>query len=62
MAYVRNFGKGYYGVETEGVTISPEVEKTIQKAFDVAKSIADENIMVHTATDDPAPEGESSSS
>jgi hypothetical protein len=58
MANVRNFGKGYYGVETEGVTISSEVQDTIQKAFDTAKSIPEEEIKVHTTDESSSKDGE----
>ena len=49
MAYVYSFGKGYYGLETEGVTISPEVEDNIMAAFKTAMDIPDANIKVRTA-------------
>ena len=48
MAYVYSFGKGYYGLETEGVTISPEVENRIRAAFATAMAIPDEEIRVQT--------------
>jgi hypothetical protein len=46
MAFVRSFGKGYFALETEGVTVSPEVESRITNAFKRAMAIPDEDIRV----------------
>lgn len=46
MAYVYNFGKGYYGLETEGVTVSKEVSDSITHAFETAMLIPDAEIKI----------------
>lgn len=46
MAFVRSFGNGYYALETEGVTVSPEAETRITNAFKLAMAIPDADIRV----------------
>lgn len=49
MAAVHSFGKGYFVFDTEGVTVSPEVETRVNTAFQNAMAIPDDQIKVRLA-------------
>lgn len=49
MAYVHSFGNGYYALETEGVTVTPDVQRRIARAFNKAMAVPDEAIRVNVS-------------
>jgi hypothetical protein len=46
MGIIRNLGRGYYGIEAEGVSIDREVTARFEKAFRDAQKIPDEKLKV----------------
>jgi hypothetical protein len=52
MASVLEIGNGYYGINTEGVTISKEVHKIVDDAFRVAVAVPTKELNIRLA-DEP---------
>jgi hypothetical protein len=46
MSAVITISEGYYTIETEGVTIKPEVDRRIEEAFKLAASIPAEDLNI----------------
>src|SRR5882762_1194234 len=62
MPVVRNLAVGYYGIETDGVQISVDVNQAIQEAFKTANEIPASNLRVSLADRSASIEAEPSSS
>lgn len=55
MAAVYEIGTGYYGIETEGVAISREVEERVDAAYRSALDISDDELNIRMVPEQPAP-------
>ena len=49
MSLVYEIGTGYYGIETDGVAISPEVEELVTAAYRSALNISDDELNIRMA-------------
>ena len=50
MSAVRNIGKDYYAIDTEGVSISEDVHRTFEKALKKLSQIPAKNLKVRLAS------------
>lgn len=51
MSPVFEIGTGYYGIETEGIATSPEVEELVTAAYHSALNISDNDLNIRMTSD-----------